>query len=185
MPISTIEWKNNRVRIIDQTLLPHRFKFVHCDSARDMWRAIKTMKIRGAPALGVAAAFGVYLGVRNSDKNFYKDLDKTVKYLSTARPTARNLFWALERMKKTAHRYHSDPRGRNGRNCRNGNVAKIKDVLLEEAKKILEEDKKICRKMGKFGSKLIKTGDRVLTHCNAGGLATADYGTALGVLFAA
>ncbi|MGB2705710.1 MAG: S-methyl-5-thioribose-1-phosphate isomerase [Candidatus Omnitrophota bacterium] len=173
MPISTIEWKNNRVKIIDQTLLPHKLRFIYCDSAEDLWGVIKTMKIRGAPALGVAAAFGVYLGVRNSHRNFFKDLDKTIKYIATSRPTARNLFWALERMKSKAYAHKKEP------------AERIKRILLKEANEVLREDKDICRKMGKFGSSLIKAGDSILTHCNAGGLATADYGTALGVLFAA
>ena len=173
MPLATIEWKKNRVRIIDQTLLPHKLKFIYCASAESMWKAIRSMKIRGAPALGVAAGFGVYLGVRNSGKNFFRDLDKTVKYLATSRPTARNLFWALERMKRTAREHRNEP------------VKKLKRILLKEAGKILQEDRIICRKIGRFGSALIKTGDRILTHCNAGGLATAGYGTALGVLFAA
>lgn len=173
MPIPTIEWRNNKVKIIDQTALPHKLKFIYCDSARDVWETVKTMKIRGAPALGVAAAFGVYLGIRKSGKDFFKDLDKTIKYIATSRPTARNLFWALERMGKKAYAHKKEP------------AEKIKRILLEEAKEVLREDKDICRKLGKFGSKLIKKGDRILTHCNAGGLATADYGTALGVLFAA
>ena len=173
MPISTITWKNKKVRIIDQTILPHKLKFIYCNSKESVWKVIKTMKIRGAPALGVAAAYGVYLGVRNSNKTFFKDLSKTIKYLASSRPTARNLFWALERMKKVAYAHKKEP------------VKKIKQVLLKEANKILKEDKDICRRMGKFGSKLIKRKDRILTHCNAGGLATADYGTALGVLFSA
>ena len=126
MPTPTIEWKKNSVKLIDQTLLPNKVKFVYCGSAESVWKSIRTMKIRGAPALGVAAAYGVYLGIRGSGKkNFFKNLDKTIKYLSTARPTARNLFWALERMKKAARKHmktYSDPWGRNGE--------KIKRVLL-------------------------------------------------------
>jgi len=173
MSIPTIEWKDNRVRIIDQTLLPHRLKFIYCDSARDIYGAIKTMKIRGAPALGVAAAYGMYLGARDSGKIFFKDLEKTARYIASSRPTARNLFWAIERMKRTAHAHKKEP------------IETIRRILLKEAELILSEDKDICRKIGRFGSSLIKKGDHVLTHCNAGGLATADYGTALGVLFSA
>jgi len=173
MPVPTIEWKNNRLKIIDQVLLPGRLGFIYCNNVESVWKAIKEMNIRGAPALGVAAAFGVYLGVRDSDKNFFKDLEKTIKYIARSRPTARNLFWALERMKKRACLCEKIP------------VAKIKKALLQEAREILKEDKSICRNMGKFGQKLIKSGDIILTHCNAGGLATADYGTALGVIFSA
>ena len=173
MPIPTIEWKNNKVKIIDQALLPNRLFFMNCSTKEDVWRVIKRMNIRGAPALGVAAAFGVYLGIKNSRHNLLKDLDRSIKYLATSRPTARNLFWALERMRRAAYANKEKP------------TETIKKLLLNEAKKILDEDKKICRKIGSFGKKLIKNRDNVLTHCNAGGLATADYGTALGVLFAA
>ena len=172
MPVPTIEWKNNRLKVIDQSVLPHKLRFICCSSVKAVWDIIRGMKIRGAPLLGVAAAYGVYLGVRNS-KNLFKDLERVIKYLSTSRPTARNLFWALERMKKIAYVYKKEPAG------------KIKRILLKEAERILEEDKEICRKIGKFGKYLIKNNDRILTHCNAGGLATADYGTALGVIFAA
>ena len=170
MPIPTLEWKNNRVKLIDQSLLPGKLKFIYCDSAAAVWRAIRSMKIRGAPAIGVIAAYGVYLGVRRS-KNVLRDLKKVTNYLATSRPTARNLFWALERMEKKA--------------LENKSSKEIKRILLNEANNICEEDKGICRKMGKFGSRLIKSGDTILTHCNAGALATADYGTALGVIFAA
>ncbi|OGW75864.1 MAG: S-methyl-5-thioribose-1-phosphate isomerase [Omnitrophica bacterium RBG_13_46_9] len=173
MPVPTIEWKDNRLRVIDQTLLPHKLKFVDCDSAKMVWGVIKNMRTRGAPALGVAAAFGVYLGVRRSKKSIFRDLDRTIQYLSSSRPTARNLFWSLERMKKTAYAHRGKP------------VQRIKSVLLEEAKRILEEDRAVCRKIGMLGSRLIGDNDNILTHCNAGGLATGDYGTALGVLFAA
>lgn len=173
MPIATLEWKNNRVKLIDQRLLPHKLKFIYCDSAEDVWDAIRRMKIRGAPALGVIAGYGVYLGIRNSKKDLFRDLRKTTRYLATSRPTARNLFWALERMERVAL------------NNRKESHESLKNILLKEADLILKEDKKTCRKMGKFGSALIKKGDVILTHCNAGGLATADYGTALGVMFAA
>ena len=174
MPIATIEWKNKKVRIIDQVLLPEKLKFIDCDSAESIWHAIKRMNIRGAPAIGIAAAFGVYLGIRKSkEKTFFKDLHKVIRYLAASRPTAKNLFWALERMKRRA--------------CaeRALDLEKIKALLLTEAINILKEDKVICRMLGKFGSTLIKNNDKILTHCNAGALATADYGTALGVLFSA
>ncbi|MFH1381257.1 MAG: S-methyl-5-thioribose-1-phosphate isomerase [Candidatus Omnitrophota bacterium] len=174
MPIATIEWKNKSVKMVDQVLLPEKLKFINCNSVESIWQAIKRMNIRGAPALGVAAAFGVYLGIRNSkEKTFFKDLDKTIKYLAASRPTARNLFWALERMKAKAIEERNSP------------LEKKKELLLLEAKSILKEDKAICRRIGKNGNVLIKTGDSILTHCNAGGLATADFGTALGVLFSA
>jgi len=134
------------------------------------------MKVRGAPAIGIAAAFGVVLGMRKSRAedfaSFNRELGKVVKYLSGSRPTAINLFWALERMKRAV------------KDCRRtNNIRRLKKALLEEAIKILEEDKIICRQMADFGSRLIKDGDTILTHCNAGALATADYGTALGVIY--
>jgi len=133
--------------------------------------------VRGAPALGVAAAYGAYLGIRGSRAKdyagFIRDLDKAIKFVGSARPTAVNLFWGLDRMKAAAVRNRNKP------------VASIKKALLAEAHKIYEEDRAICRKMAGHGARLIKNGDVVLTHCNAGALATADYGTALGVLYRA
>ena len=132
------------------------------------------MKIRGAPALGIAAGYGVYLGVKNSKKDtFFRDLERSIRYLAGARPTARNTFWALERMKKTAIEY------------KNKSIIIIKNMLLKEAHKIYEEDRSICRRIARYGSSLIKKGDRILTHCNTGALATADYGTALGIFYRA
>jgi len=175
MPVPTIEWKDNKVKIIDQHLLPFELEFIYCKDIRDIWKVIKKLNIRGAPAIGIAGAFGMYLGVRNSKakafKQFYNEILKSEKYLASSRPTARNLFWALERMRESAR--HNKEKG----------VTEIKKSLLKEAIDILEEDKAICRVIGKLGSGLIKSGDNILTHCNAGGLATADYGTALAVLF--
>ena len=172
MPVPTIDWKNDKLRIIDQSALPGKLKYINCESAESVWKVIRNMKIRGAPALGVAAAYGVYLGVRRTSSQFFKQLKKTVKYISTSRPTARNLFWALERMEKAAYSVKEKP------------IIQIKKRLLKEAEAILKDDKEICRKIGYYGKRLIKNGDIILTHCNAGGLATADYGTALGVIFA-
>ncbi len=173
--IATIQWSRGKVRIIDQTKLPLKLEYLNCRDVASVWRAIREMKIRGAPAIGIAAAFGIVLGMRKSPArnfaSFSRELDRTVKYLVGARPTAVNLFWALERMKRAATE------------SRTTDIRKIKKVLLEEAMKILEEDKAICRKMADFGSRLIKNGDTILTHCNAGSLATADYGTALGVIY--
>lgn len=175
MPVPTIEWKSNCVKIINQCILPNKLEFIQCHSIKDIYLAIRNLKIRGAPAIGVAGAFGMYLGLRNSKaKNFdafYKQLETAEDYLASSRPTARNLFWALERMRKVAW------------DSRRQTLRMIKKRLLEEAIRILEEDKKICRAIGKFGARLIKDRDTILTHCNAGGLATADFGTALAVIF--
>ena len=175
MPVETIGWKNGKVRFIDQTLLPHKLKYVSTDDIRRLWLAIKRLEIRGAPAIGIAGALGVVIGIKDSKaKNFdkfFKELESSSRYLGSSRPTAVNLFWALKRMESAARDNRSKP------------VDRIKNILLEEALKIIDLDMASCRRMARFGSKLVKHGSRILTHCNAGGLATADYGTALGVLF--
>ena len=177
MPVDTIAFKNGKVSYIDQTLLPRRFKIVRTDDIRRLWRAVKRLEIRGAPAIGIAGALGVVIGIKRSNaktfKQFFDELKKAARYLGSSRPTAVNLFWALERMEETAYRHRHEP------------VARIKSILLKEAVRIIDEDKSSCRRMARHGAALVKNGANVLTHCNAGGLATADYGTALGVLFEA
>jgi len=175
MPVETICWKKGKIRFIDQTLLPHKLKYVSTDDIHRLWRAIKRLEIRGAPAIGIAGALGIVIGIKGSkaktfDK-FIKELQNSSKYLGSSRPTAVNLFWALKRMENIA------------RDNRVKSVKEIKDILLKEALKIIGEDMKSCRRMARFGAALVRHGSRILTHCNAGGLATADYGTALGVLF--
>lgn len=177
MSYDTIRWKKTKVELIDQRLLPGRVRYATCRTIQDMHEAIKKMKIRGAPAIGIAASYGMYLALRKSKakdfKGFKRDLKKAAKYLSSARPTARNLFWAIERVESLVEKNKTkDPE-------------KLKKLILKEAHAILLEDKKMCRAIGSYGEKLIKKGARVLTHCNAGGLATGAYGTALGVIFSA
>lgn len=176
MKYDTIRWKNGRVELIDQTRLPAKAIYVKCETSQDMFGAIKKMKIRGAPAIGIAGAYGAYLGVRGSRAKTYKafreDLGSVVKYLASSRPTARNLFWALERIERVASENKEKP------------IQEIKKIILKEAHAILEEDKRICGMIGKNGKALVPKASRVLTHCNAGGLATGAYGTALGVIFA-
>jgi methylthioribose-1-phosphate isomerase len=175
MPVETITWKSGKIKFIDQTLLPHKLKYVSTDDIYRLWRAIKRLEIRGAPAIGIAGALGIVIGIKTSKSKtfdrFFKELRNLSKYLGSSRPTAVNLFWALKRMEDVA--------------CDNRlkSVAEIKSILLKEALEIIDEDMKSCRRMARFGSGLVKHGSRILTHCNAGGLATADYGTALGVLF--
>jgi len=177
MAIQTIKWNKDCVKIIDQTLLPGKLVYLKFRDVKSFWHAIKKLQVRGAPALGVAAAYGAYLGIRDSRAKDYagftRDLDKAIKFVGSARPTAVNLFWGLDRMKAAAVKNRNKP------------VASIKKALLAEAHNIYEEDRAICRKMADHGARLIKNGDVVLTHCNAGALATADYGTALGVLYRA
>jgi len=176
MTVETIRWRNNRVELIDQRLLPSKMKYIPCRTAADTWKAIKELKIRGAPAIGIAGAYGVYLGVRKSRardfKTFNNKVREIIKYLAKSRPTARNLFWGLERISEVVERN------------KDKSVAELKDVILKEAHAILKEDDNICRQIGKNGKKVIPEAARVLTHCNAGGLATASYGTALGVICA-
>jgi len=177
MVIRTIEWRSGSVRIIDQTKLPARLEYLHIRDIGSLWRAIKELKVRGAPALGAAAALGVYLGIRNARINdhagFMAALNKVSRYIAGSRPTARNLFWGLERMKSRAA------------GCKGMPAAKVKKVLLREALKIIDEDKQSCRRIGDYGQGLIKDKARILTICNAGALATIDYGTALGVIYSA
>jgi len=177
MKITTIEWKNNRIRLIDQTRLPGKLEYINIDKLEDLWQAIKLLKVRGAPALGAAAALGVYLGIRDIETRsfsvFTQKLDKVTKYIADSRPTARNLFWGLERARKAAQE------------SKDRNPLTLKKLILQEALKIIEEDRLSCRRLAGYGSKLIKNGDTILTICNAGILATIDYGTALGVIYRA
>jgi len=177
MNLKTIEWKNNSIRIIDQTKLPGKLVFLEIKDLSLLWKAIKELKVRGAPALGGVAGLGVYLGIKDSQakdfRAFFRDLEKISKYLASSRPTARNLFWGIERMSSTAFLNKHKP------------MPRIKELLFQEAKKIIEEDRVACRKIGYYGSKLFKDKDSVLTICNAGILATTDYGTALGVIYRA
>jgi methylthioribose-1-phosphate isomerase len=180
MPVDTIRWVgglDGLVELVDQTLLPEEFTYVECATPEQVWEAIRVLRVRGAPAIGIAAAMGLVLGVRDSDaedvEDLMRDLAEIKDYLATSRPTAVNLFWALDRMQRTAEENRDLP------------VPALKERLLEEAQRIAEEDRWVCRQIGRHGAELLDDGDVVLTHCNAGGLATADYGTAVGVIFAA
>ena len=177
MAIETIKWVNGAGRIIDQRKLPTEFKYIYCRSEKDMWHAIKTLSVRGAPAIGVAAAFGVLLGLKKfkgGDKyRFYKYFYKLCDYIGSSRPTAVNLFNMLDRMKAAAEAHRDRP------------IPEIKKLLHKEAIAIYNEDRKVCRRMGDFGAELIKSGKNYMTVCNAGALATVDYGTALGVFYSA
>jgi len=175
MPIKTIFWENGQLVIVDQTLLPTAFKYLHLGAVEELWSAIKELKVRGAPALGVAAAFGIYLGIRDYKGSNRDDFDKAVisiaDYIGTSRPTAVNLFWAIERIIRLI------------KSNKDKNVSDTKMLILEEAQKMIEEDNEVCRNIGINGATLLKDGDTILTHCNTGGLATASYGTALGIVF--
>jgi methylthioribose-1-phosphate isomerase len=171
MAVKTIEWKNDRVIMLDQRLLPHKEVYRVCRDYSQVAEAIRSMVIRGAPAIGVAAAMGVALGVlKASEKSFDREFDRVVLTLGKTRPTAVNLFWALRRMRDV----YAAQRSRG--------VASVQRALKEEAQKIYKEDIAANRQIGKFGAGLMRNAKRIMTHCNAGALATAGYGTALGVL---
>ena len=177
--LPTIEWKDDAVVMIDQRKLPSAEVYVSCRTANDVAKAIKTMVIRGAPAIGVAAAMGIALGMRRSKatgtKQFTTEFQKLCDLMAATRPTAVNLFWAIERMKHTFAEAAQ----------RGSSVDELKDRLEADARKIHDEDVQSCRDMGAYGAELVPDEARILTHCNAGALATAGYGTALGVIRAA
>lgn len=177
MSFRTIEWRDDAVIMIDQTRLPGEEVYNSYTDFRSVADAIRGMVIRGAPAIGVAAAMGVALGARDiiadTPESFFRQLENVCDVLARTRPTAVNLFWGLERMKRVAEAN------------REKSLEKIREILKKEAIRVEQEDLTICRNIGKWGATLIPDGATVLTHCNAGGLATAGYGTALGVIRAA
>jgi len=171
--VRTIEWKDGVVVIVDQTKLPNEVVWVEMKNSDDVASAIKEMKLRGAPLIGVAAAYGLALTAFHSKAEKREDLMKELKMsaevLRKTRPTAVNLFWAIDRVMKMAQETL-------------GTKEALAEAVVAEAQRMADEDVMVNRKMGKYGSKLIEDGDVVLTHCNAGSLATVDYGTALGVV---
>jgi methylthioribose-1-phosphate isomerase len=179
-PPCTLAWIGDAdtgfLRLLDQTLLPTQIQYRDCRTVEDVWEAIRNLRVRGAPAIGIAAAYGVVLAVANSSLGrMDADIQRACKHLATARPTAVNLFWALARMQEVSQR-----------ECRTlPDVALFRRELLAAAQTIEDEDRRMCRAIGQAGAALIASGQGILTHCNAGGLATADYGTALAVLFTA
>jgi methylthioribose-1-phosphate isomerase len=174
--VKTIEWKDNFVRILDQVRLPLEEVYLDCFSYRDVMCAISKMNIRGAPAIGLATALGIALGVQgicDEDRElFCREMDGICEEFFRTRPTAVNLVWAINQLKETASNH-------------SGSVADLKEAIKARALTILEEDLYINREIGRQGEPLIPAGARILTHCNAGALATAGYGTALGVIRAA
>ena len=171
--IPTVAWQDGAVVMIDQRRLPGEEVYLRCRDHTEVAKAIRDMAIRGAPAIGVAAALGIALGARNSPAEgeaLRAAFDAICAEMAATRPTAVNLFWAIDRMRR---RFEAD-RGKGG--------AALRDALLEEARAIEEEDVAACRRIGDLGADLIPEKARVLTHCNAGALATAGYGTALGVI---
>jgi methylthioribose-1-phosphate isomerase len=173
--LKPVEFKDNKLTIIDQTQLPGKLVHLELHSYQDVVSAIKTMKVRGAPAIGVAAAYGIALGARHIKTDdrakFLGELDKILHAFAASRPTAVNLFRAIDRMKKASETA--------------GGVPQLKQALVDEARAIHAEEEAATLSLSRLGAELIKDGFTVMTHCNAGALATAGYGTALGVIRAA
>lgn len=168
----TVEWKNSKVIMIDQTKLPTKLEYVEFSDYREIANAIKTMIVRGAPAIGVSGAFGLALAAIQSKattkEDLIKDLEEARQVLFSTRPTAVNLKWGLDKIIEVAKK--------------GSNVSEMRNSIIEEAKKIAEDDIKTNISIGKFGAELFNDNDTIMTHCNAGALATVAYGTALGVI---
>lgn len=175
--LKTIQWENGKLILIDQTLLPNEIVYEEFHDAEGVWDAIKVMKVRGAPAIGISAGYGLCLGIKNAPEScfedFYQILKEKANYLATSRPTAMNLFWALDRMEKKALENQNLP------------VSQIKDILRDEAIRIQQEDEEINRNIGENLLTLLKDGMGIMTHCNAGSLATSKYGTATAPMYLA
>ncbi|MCC5933619.1 MAG: S-methyl-5-thioribose-1-phosphate isomerase [Candidatus Cyclonatronum sp.] len=173
--VKSIEWREDHVRIIDQTFLPSRTVYCDIRDIGQMWDAIKKLKVRGAPAIGIAAAYAFYLGIRDvrdiSYPGFRIEADRIAEYLASSRPTAVNLKWALDRILVTIHALKDKP------------IEEIKAKVLEVAKTIHQEDIRTCKQIGLNGQELVPKKANILTHCNTGGLATGQYGTALSMIF--
>ncbi|MHA1436329.1 MAG: S-methyl-5-thioribose-1-phosphate isomerase [Promethearchaeota archaeon] len=168
--IPSIEWIDNKVKMIDQTKLPYELKFLEFDNYRDVATSIKIMNIRGAPAIGVAAAMGMALATieycKLPKERFLKKMEEAANLIRSTRPTASNLFWAINRVWKIIETYPDNP-------------SNLSELVIEEAKIMAREDVNVNKNIGKHGATLLKDGDVILTHCNAGSLATVQYGTAL------
>lgn len=173
--VETVRWTDDSLVILDQTKLPGELTYVVCRNVESVAEAIEQLRIRGAPAIGIAAAYGVVMGVQDDSSSVFhaKDIEPVCRRLAATRPTAVNLFWALDRMKKVA----ADQDGKN--------VQQARERILQEAHTILEEDRSVCHAIGINGASLLRDGMTVLTHCNAGALATGGSGTALAIIYAA
>lgn len=178
MPVNTVRWVDGGLRIIDQTLLPTEFREIELKTLDQVWEAIRSLRVRGAPAIGVCAAYGILVAIKQQKPASSNDVMRIVSaaaaHLATSRPTAVNLFWALDRMRAVADEYGPS-----------NSCEALISRLEQEANEIREEDTRRCRAIGEHGAGLIRDGYGVLTHCNAGGLATASYGTALALMFRA
>ncbi|TLS38300.1 S-methyl-5-thioribose-1-phosphate isomerase [Pseudalkalibacillus caeni] len=173
--IQSVRWEKDHIILLDQQKLPHQTDFLKLTTIESVWESIHSLQVRGAPAIGIAAAFGLALWATkfqgDSVEDFKKELKNQKDYLATSRPTAVNLFWAIERVENAAASAQT--------------VEAARDAVVKEALLIQKEDEEVCRSIGEYGLSLLKDGDTVLTHCNAGGIATARYGTALAPFYIA
>ncbi len=174
---ASVQWIGDvagHLQLIDQTQLPGALVLLECGDVHTVWEAIKSLRVRGAPAIGIASAYGVCVAIRHSaEEEIAKVASEAAKYLATSRPTAVNLFWALDRMQAVIDRHRSTTLA----------ASQLRDNLLVEARAIHAQDRAMCHAIGRHGSALIPDNATLITHCNAGGLATAEYGTALSVMF--
>ena len=177
MPSPTIQWYKNGIRLIDQTKLPQKLEYIDCTDLQTLWMAIKRLSVRGAPAIGIAGALGVRLAAENYQDDdvagFVRHILKSAKYLASSRPTAVNLFHCLDEMTAVLEEVPLE------------SVSQLKHCIRQRSVELYEHDRETCRRLGKNGAKLIRNNASLLTICNAGALATVDYGTALGVMYAA
>lgn len=174
MPFPPLSFSKDRLRLLDQRKLPQEEKWLECRTAEEVVQAIREMVVRGAPAIGITGAYGLYLGIRDFQGNregFLKALEEKGRFLKEARPTAVNLPWAIERIQKRVAREKTL------------SVDELKVLVLREAEAIQKEDESLCRLIGQHGATLFGEGDSILTHCNAGGLATSGFGTALAIFY--
>lgn len=171
----SIKWKNDRVTIIDQTFLPDREVYIDLTTTGQVWDAIRKLRVRGAPAIGIAGAYGFYLGIKDLPErnfnSFYSECERIAEYLNSSRPTAVNLSWALKRMMTTLYAQ------------KDLEISKLKDIALDTAITIHDEDRRLCKSIGENGVELVQENARILTHCNTGGLATGEFGTAFSVIY--
>jgi methylthioribose-1-phosphate isomerase len=185
--VVSLRWNADHLELLDQRLLPEDVRYLDLTQVEEIWEAINHLKVRGAPAIGIAAAYGVYLAAERfldkkpdaSLRELVAEVNRQSDYLATSRPTAVNLFWALDRMKQLASKWAADP------DSLQQTVNRLSQSLLAEAQQIQAEDEETCRMIGEHALSLFADGMGVLTHCNAGGLATAKYGTALAPFYLA
>jgi len=173
-PFQSIKWNEGHITIIDQTFLPEREVYIDLKTSGQVWDAIKKLRVRGAPAIGIAGAYGFYMGIKGLPENafntFYSECERVADYLNSSRPTAVNLSWALDRILKTIY------------SKKESAISELKELALATAKTIHNEDKRLCKSIGEHGVELIPDDARILTHCNTGGLATAEFGTAFSII---